>query len=236
MFSAIFAWLKDYGILLLDLIKKYGLKTVIILLIIGASLFVVDYIVEYRIKSEVPQAVENSVESSIEKSIETQDAIHMEKLIESQDIYTDVKRQLRYTMKELDCEYIYLVEYHNGSTNIATSFPFRKFDVTMDICKEGVPYIDTTPLKDEHVTKYDIFDNPEFINQQFAYCSVEEFKTIDSKLYYFVQHNKKIKWIYTYNLYYEHKLLGAVLVASYKELNLKTFVNCMHDLEMIFNK
>ena len=236
MFAAIFAWLKDYGILLIDLIKKYGIKTVLIILLIGVSLFVVSFIVDYKIKSLVPPAIENSVEVTIEKTIEDQDAIHTEKLIESQDIYTDVKRQLKYTMKELDCEYIYLIEYHNGSTNIATSFPFRKFDVTMDICKEGVPYIDTTPLKDEHVTKYDIFDKTEFTNQQFAYCSVDEFKTIDSKLYYFVQQNKKIKWIYTYNLYYEHRLLGAVLVASYKELHLKTFINCMHDLEMIFNK
>ena len=236
MFSTIFAWLKEYGVLLLDLIKKYGIKTVITLLLIGASLFIVGFIVDHRIKELVPITVENTIETTIERSNEEQEIMHMEKLIESQDIYAEVKQELRYIMKETDCEYIYLIEYHNGSSNIATSFPFRKFDVTMDICKEGVPYIDTAPLKDEHVTKYDIFDNPEFTKQQFAHCTREEFKKADIKLYHMIESNKKIKFIYTYNLYYNNTLLGAVLIASYKEINLKTFVNCMHDLETIFNK
>ena len=236
MFNTIFAWLKEYGILLLDLIKKYGIKAVITLLVIGASLFIVGYIVDKRIKELVPQTVESTMETTIERTNEEQEILHMEKLIESQDIYSEVKQELRYIMKETGCEYIYLIEYHNGSFNIATSFPFKKFDVTMDICKEGVPYIDTSPLKDEHITKYDIFDNPEFTQQQFAYCTREEFKKVDIKLYHLMESNKNIKYIYTYNLYYNNTLLGAVLIASYKELNMKIFVNCMHQLETIFNK
>lgn len=236
MFSTIFAWLKEYGVLLLELVKEHGKKAVLTIIIIGLTLFGVGYIVDKKIKQVIPESVEESVENSMEKSIEYQDMIHYEKLVKSQDVYYEAKQKLRSTMRETGCQYIYLIEYHNGSANIATSFPFRKFDVTMDICEDGVPYINTTALKDEHITKYDIFDNAEFTKQQFAYCTFAEFKRVDSKLYHMAESNKNIKWVYTYNLYYNDILMGAVLVLSYKELDIKKFVNCMHELETIFNE
>jgi hypothetical protein len=180
----------------------------------------------------VPQTVEQSIDANYEK----QETIHQENLLKSDEVYSEAKIKLRSTLKDVGCEYIYLIEYHNGSTNMATSFPFRKFDVTMDICKDGVPYINTTMLKDEHITKYDIFDNPEFTKQQFMYCSRENFKKVDYKLYQMMDHNKKIQWVYTYNLYYGDDILGAVLVLSYDKINLKTFMNHMHELDVIFNQ
>lgn len=235
MFSTIFTWFKEYGVLLLDLIKEHGKKAVFIILLVGATLFGISYVIDYKIKQVIPESVEQSMEQTITKTNEEMEFQHQEKLIQSQDVYVEAKQKLRSTLKETGCEYIYLIEYHNGSSNIATAFPFRKFDVTMDICKEGSPYIDTSPLKDEHITKYDIFDNPEFTKQQFAYCSREEFEKVDMKLYHMMSHNKDVKWVYTYNLYYKDMLLGAVLVLSYKELNIKKFINCMHELETIFN-
>ena len=180
----------------------------------------------------VPQTVEESMDANYEK----QETIHQENLLKSDEVYSEAKIKLRSTLKDVGCEYIYLIEYHNGSANMATSFPFRKFDVTMDICKDGVPYINTTMLKDEHITKYDIFDNPEFTKQQFMYCSREEFRKVDYKLYQMMEHNKKIQWVYTYNLYYGDDLLGAVLVLSYDKINLKKFMNHMHELDVIFNQ
>ena len=51
-----------------------------------------------------------------------------------------------------------------------------------------------------------------------------------------MSNNKDIKWVYTYNLYYNNNLLGAILVLSYKEMDIKKFINYMHELENIFNK
>lgn len=232
MFSTIFAWIKEYGVLILELIKEHGKKAVFTIIVIGLILFGVGYIVDMKLKQVIPETIEESVENSIEQ----QDIIHYDKLVKSQDIYHVAKQKLRSTMRETGCQYIYLIEYHNGSSNIATTFPFRKFDVTMDIFEDGVPYINTTALKDEHITKYDIFDNSEFTEQQFDYCTFEEFKKVDSKLHHLAEENKNIKWVYTYNLYYNDILLGAVLALSYKELDIKKFVNCMHELEKTFNE
>ena len=232
MFETIFAFFKEYGALLIGLIKKYGIKTVVVVVLLCGFMFGIGYMVEKRIDMIVPQTVEQSMDANYEK----QETIHQENLLKSDEVYSEAKIKLRSTLKDVGCEYIYLIEYHNGSTNIATSFPFRKFDVTMDICKDGVPYINTTMLKDEHITKYDIFDNPEFTKQQFMYCSREEFRKVDYKLYQMMEHNKKIKWVYTYNLYYGDDLLGAVLVLSYDKINLKTFMNHMHELDVIFNQ
>ena len=232
MFETIFTFFKEYGALLIGLIKKYGIKTVVVVVLLCGFIFGIGYMVEKRIDMIVPQTVEQSMDANYEK----QETTHQENLLKSDEVYSEAKIKLRSTLKDVGCEYIYLIEYHNGSTNMATSFPFRKFDVTMDICKDGVPYINTTMLKDEHITKYDIFDNPEFTKQQFMYCSREDFRKVDYKLYQMMEHNKKIQWVYTYNLYYGDDILGAVLVLSYDKINLKTFMNRMHELDVIFNQ
>lgn len=232
MFGTIFTWIKEYGTLLLELIKQYGLKAVLTLLLIGGLLFGVGYVVDFKINQLVPQTVEQSMDANYEK-IEMN---HQEMLIHSEDVYSEVKQKLRTTLKDLGCQYIYLIEYHNGSKNITTSFPFIKFDVTMDICESGAPYINTSIFKDEHITKYDIFDNPDFTKQQFMMCSMDEFRYVDYKLYQCGEHNKNIKWVYTYNLYYHNELLGAILILSYDKVDLKLFVNHMHELETIFNR
>jgi hypothetical protein len=232
MFGTIFTWIKEYGTLLLELIKRYGLKTVLTIFLIGGFLFAIGYVIDVKINQIVPQTVEQSIDESYEKK----ELNHQEMLIHSNDMYSEVKQKLRTTLKDLGCQYIYLIEYHNGSENIATSIPFRKFDVTIDICESGVPYINTSIFKDEHITKYDIFDNPDFTKQQFMMCSINDFKNVDYKLYQNTEHNKKIKWVYTYNLYYKCQLLGAILILSYDKIDLKLFVNHMHELETIFNR
>lgn len=232
MFATILAWFKEYGTLFLTLIKEHGVKTVLIVLLACGVLFGVGYIVDYKLQHIIPQIVEESIDANNEKVSEE----HQVSLVKSEEVYSRVKLKLRTVLKDVGCEYIYLVEYHNGSTNIATSFPFRKFDVTMDICKDGVPYINTTMLKDEHITKYDIFDNPDFTKQQFMYCSREEFEKVDYKLYQMMEHNTDVQWVYTYNLYYGNTLLGAVLVLSYDKINIKKFMNHMHELQNIFNE
>lgn len=232
MFATIFAWIKEYGVLLLNLIKEYGIKAVVTVVLICGLLFGVGYVVDKKIQNVVPQTVEQTMDANYEK----QETLHRESLVKSEEIYSEVKVKLRTILKDVGCQYIYLVEYHNGSSNMATSFPFRKFDVTMDICEEGVPYINTSMLKDEHITKYDIFDNPEFTKQQFMFCNRDEFKRVDYKLYQMMEHNTEVKWVYTYNLYYNNMLLGAVLVLSYDRIDIKKFMNYMHELQTIFNE
>ena len=48
MFGTIFTWIKEYGTLLLELIKQYGLKAVLTLLLIGGLLFGVGYVVDFN--------------------------------------------------------------------------------------------------------------------------------------------------------------------------------------------
>jgi len=227
MWTTILGWLKEYGTWALELVKEYGKKSVIIILLITATILTTVYVVDNKIKKVVPE--------TIEMTIEEQNEEHNIKLIESQEIYTAVKQKLRTTLRETGCEYIYLIEYHNGSENIASAFPFYKFDVTMDVYKDGVPYIDISPLKDEHIFKYDIFDNPEFVQQQFAFCTREEFRQVDPKLYGMMEQNSDIQWVYTYNLYYDGVLMGAIMALSYEEIDIRSLVNHMHEIEVLFN-
>jgi hypothetical protein len=228
MWTTILGWLKEYGTWALEIVKEYGKKAVIIILFVTAAILTTVYVVDNKIRQVVPE--------SIEQTITQEEMNHENKLIESQETYTMVKQKLRSILRETGCQYIYLIEYHNGSENVASAFPFYKFDVTMDIYQDGVPYIDINPLKDEHIFKYDIFDNPDFTKQQFMYCSFKEFESADPKLYRMASQNQNISWVYTYNLYYQGKLMGAILILSYDELNLKTLVNNLHEVEDIFNR
>lgn len=227
MWTTILGFLKEYGTWALELIKEHGKKAVIVTLFVVAAILTTVYVVDNKIRQVVPETIEMTIEQ------EAKD--HEAKLIESQEIYVAVKQKLRSTLRETGCQYIYLIEYHNGSENVASAFPFYKFDVTMDIYQDGVPYIDINPLKDEHIFKYDIFDNPEFTQQQFAYCTFEDFEKVDPKLWRMASQNEKVKWIYTYNLYYKGKLMGAILLLSYQPLDLKVLINNMHEVENIFN-
>ena len=84
MFGTIFAWIKEYGTLLLELIKQYGLKAVLTLLLIGGLLFGIGYIVDFKINQLVPQAVEQTMEENYEKM----ELNHQEMLIHSEDVYS----------------------------------------------------------------------------------------------------------------------------------------------------
>ena len=227
MWTTILGWLKEYGTWALELIKEHGKKAVIVVLFVTAAILTTVYVVDNKIRQVVPETIEMTVEQ------EARD--HEAKLIQSQETYVMVKQKLRSMLRETGCQYIYLIEYHNGSENVASAFPFYKFDVTMDIYQDGVPYIDINPLKDEHIFKYDIFDNPDFTKQQFMYCTFNEFEKVDPKLYRMASQNRDIGWVYTYNLYYQGRLMGAIMILSYDELNLKTLVNNMHEVEDIFN-
>jgi len=227
MWTSILTWFKEYGTWILELTKEYGKKSVLIVLFVVSVLLTTVYVIDYKIKQVVPETIEQN-------TIELEEQ-HKTKLIETQEIYAAVKQRLRHVSKEVDCEYVYLIEYHNGSENVASAFPFYKFDVTMDVYKEGVPYIDISPLKDEHIYKYDIFDNSEFTEQQFTYCSIGEFQNVDRKLYNMAIQNPNIKWVYTYNLYYNGTLMGACMVLSYDELNIKDLINNLRNVEQLFN-
>lgn len=227
MFETILGWIKEYCTWVLMLVNRYGKKAVLTVLLVAALIGTTYFVVDYKIKQVVPPA--------IEKTIDDQESVHQERLVISQEVYVEVKQKLRSVIRETGCEYIYLIEYHNGSENMVTSFPFYKFDVTMEICKDGVPYINTSQLKDEHIFKYDIFDNAEYTCHQFAFCSRDQFKKVDPKLYRMIEDNEDIHWIYTYNLYYKEKLMGAILILSYEELDIKPLINNLHEVEAIFN-
>ena len=227
MWATILGWLKEYGTWVLELIKEHGKKTVIVVLFVTAAILTTVYVVDNKIRQVIPETIEMTMEQ------EAQD--HEAKLIQSQETYVMVKQKLRSILHETGCQYIYLIEYHNGSNNVASALPFYKFDVTMDVYQDGVPYIDINPLRDEHIFKYDIFDNADFIKQQFMYCTFEEFEKVDPKLHRMAAQNKNVKWVYTYNLYYQRRIMGAILILSYDALDLKQLVNNMREVEDIFN-
>ena len=64
MFETIFVWIKEYGTLLLELIKRYGFKMVLTLLMVVGLLFGIGYIVEYKINKIIPQTFEQSIDDN----------------------------------------------------------------------------------------------------------------------------------------------------------------------------
>ena len=79
------------------------------------------------------------------------------------------------------CDHIFLGEYHNGESNIATAIPFCKYSVTTECCKPGVGKSFLQNFTNENVTKYNIL--PILLNKHLVSYEIEELKDVDYYLY-----------------------------------------------------
>lgn len=227
MWSTILGLLKEYGTWVLEMVHLYGKKSVFIILLIVGIVISFTYIVDNRIKKLIPETIE-VVE-------ETRAGDHEIRLIETQQTYQIIKQEMKKMQKDLGTEYIFLFEYHNGSENMVSKFPFMKFDITLEVQNNGAPYIDLSGLKDEHIYKYDIFTDDVLTENHILHYEIDEFKDVDFKLHRLIVQNSEIKHVYICNINYDYQILGSCMLLSKEPLASDKVINYIYNLEQIFN-
>jgi len=126
---------------------------------------------------------------TLEESIDKKNSENLEKhkimYNQSRETYANIRHVMKDYLKRIDCEYIFLLEYHNGTENIITGIPFCRFDVTVEVSEDGVPFVPIDKFRDDIVARYDILMSEELENGVF-YVK-DEFEEVDKYFAYQLQ-------------------------------------------------
>jgi len=134
-------------------------------------------------------------------------------------------------------EYIFLLEYHNGSENVMTGIQFCRFDMTLEVPAEKSVYVPIEKFRDDIVARYDILLSEDLGKNKLLYFTQEEFEKTDR---YLAQQMDYVnaKSYAVLNLKDIHgKAFGSILCISTdnEQINLLAVRELAIDLENIFN-
>ena len=184
---------------------------------------------------------ENTTESVIE-GIKQQKQAEAERhridFEKAKQAYSTAKNVLKSSLETTSSDYIFLIEYHNGVDNVVTGIQFCRFDMTLEVCREDLRYIDYSKFNDDIVARYDLLLNDDFqtANRAFYY-TVEELWDVDR---YLEKHILSIegKSIVAINLTDEQGIIwGTLLFVSMDyEMCLEEVYKCRREIETIFRK
>lgn len=184
---------------------------------------------------------QNTVESVIsginqQKEIEAQQ--HKLDFEKSKQAYSAAKNVLKSALDKTSSDYIFLVEYHNGVDNIITGIQFCRFDMTLEVCREELRFIDYSKFSDDIVARYDLLLSDTYQTSEKAfYFTVEELWDTDR---YLEKHILSIegKAIAVIHLTDGDGIIwGTLLFTSLDdEINMENVYRCRREIETIFRK
>lgn len=184
---------------------------------------------------------ENTTESVIEgikqqKQAETER--HRIEFEKSKQAYSTAKNILKSSLETTSSDYIFLIEYHNGVDNVVTGIQFCRFDMTLEVCREDLRYIDYSKFNDDIVARYDLLLREDFQRCDKAfYYKVEDLWDIDR---YLEKHILSIdgKAITAINLAdIDDVIWGTLLFVSLDEkISIEGVYKCRREIETIFRK
>lgn len=79
-------------------------------------------------------------------------------------------------------EYIFLLEYHNGSENVMTGIQFCRFDMTLEVVADNCEYVQIEKFRDDIVARYDILLSEDLGKNKLLYYTQAEFEKVDRYL------------------------------------------------------
>ena len=181
--------------------------------------------------------VTDAVTSSLDDREERDKATHRANFEASRQSYALAKHKMQEYLQETGSEYIFLVEYHNGSENVMTGIQFCRFDITLEAVDDKSTYIQIEKFRDDIVARYDILLSEDLGKNKLLYYTQQEFVKADR---YLAQQMDYInaKSYALLNLKDVHsRAFGSILCVSTdnEQLDLLAVRELAVDLENIFN-
>lgn len=184
-------------------------------------------------QKQVSEAVTNSLDDRDERN----KAIHRANFEASRQAYALAKHEMQEYLQQTNSEYIFLLEYHNGSENIMTGIQFCRFDITLEAVVDKSAYIQIEKFRDDIVARYDILLSEDLGKNKLLYYTQEDFEKADR--YLAKQMNYlNAKSYAVLNLKDAHgKAFGSILCVSTdnEQINLLAVRELAVELENIFN-
>ena len=184
-------------------------------------------------QKQVSEAVNTSLDSRDERNRAT----HRANFEASRQAYALAKHKMQEYIQLSGSEYIFLIEYHNGSENVITGIQFCRFDMTLEAVADNCEYVPIEKFRDDIVARYDILLSDELGKNKLLYFNQNEFEKNDRYLAQQMEyvHAKSYAIINLKDIY--GKAFGAILCISTdnEQLNLLAVRELASDLEDIFN-
>ena len=176
--------------------------------------------------------------SAIEEREERKKEQHIKDTNLSRKRYIAAREKLDTYLKTTNSDYIFYVEYHNGTENISTWAPFNKFDVTLEVTSPESKYVSLSSLKDGFVSHYTILEK---IHGGNVYLySIDEIKETDQLFYNQMMLRNidatEVAFINLFNVGYDDMMGTLVFINTNKNRKLvkEAFYSCARDIEIIF--
>lgn len=217
------------GAAISSVVNKFGDKLwfqiiIAFWLIIGPVFFITNpFINSYLNKKSEKETIEN----------------HKDAFESSKQAYSLVKKEMSIYLKEIGCDYMFLIEYHNGNENVMTGIQFCRFDMTIQVESDNLPYIDTDKFRDDIVARYDILLSDELNSNRLLYYKANEFEMSDRYLAQQLKYINAVSYAIINLTDKNDKVFGSLLcVSSSKEkeqMNRTEIYSCARVIETIFN-
>jgi hypothetical protein len=184
------------------------------------------------------QNTQVAVVQGIEEQKRDEAERHRLEFEKSKQAYSTAKNVLKSSLETTSSDYIFLIEYHNGVDNVVTGIQFCRFDMTLEVCREDLRYIDYSKFNDDIVARYDLLLRDDFQTCDRAfYFKVEDLWDVDR---YLEKHILSIegKAITAINLAdTDGTIWGTLLFVSTDEkISMEAVYKCRREIETIFRK
>ena len=216
-----------------SVINKFGDKLwfqiiIAFWLVIGPILFVANPFINNYLDKKT------SVETNKER-IES----HRTAFEYSKQAYAVVKKTMNDYLPKIGCDYIFLIEYHNGNENVMTGIQFCRFDMTIQASSKDLSYIPVDKFKDDIVARYDILLSNELAENKLLFYTADDFEKVDRYLAYQLTAINAKEYAVINLINKNNKVFGSLLCISDKnnkqEINQTQVLMCAREIETTFN-
>lgn len=148
--------------------------------------------------------------------------------------YALAKKTMNSYLDPIGCNYIFLIEYHNGNENVMTGIQFCRFDITLDVGVGDLSYVSLEKWRDDIVARYDILLSEELNKNKMLYYTKKDFRRVDKYLAMQLEAIDAESFAIVNLKNSKGQVFGSLLCVSEKEhINLIEMHECADELEAI---
>ena len=161
---------------------------------------------------------------------------HKDDFERSKQHYAIAKQTLKRYLEPTCCEYIFYIEYHNGVENVISGIQFCRFDVTLEVTADHMPFVQLDKFKDDIVARYDLLLSEDISNTtDVFYFNMDELRVADRYLQQQISsiNAESIAFINVQNE--SGSICGTLMFVSMDEnINCTQVYKCRREIENIF--
>ena len=159
-----------------------------------------------------------NISQSITNTLDDRDADatrrHRANFEASRQAYALAKHTMEEYVPLTKSEYIFLLEFHNGTENVMTGIQFCRFDMTLEVAAENMQYVPIEKFKDDIVARYDILLSDKMASNKVQYYTQAEFEKVDRYLAYQMTYVDAKSYALVSLKNHDGKIFGALLCIS----------------------